>query len=482
MNGSSQPGARDAQIRGDFQTPPALAAALCRAVASRTAPASLLEPSCGRGSLIDAALAAFPKLEALRGVELHPEHLEAARRALPEDPRLDLRRGDIFALPQEAWLEGLPEPVLILANPPWITMSRRGKLAAGRGPARSRQQAGGLASLLGGSNFDVAEWLLRRLIDASRGRAVVLAVLCKLSVARRVLAALWAGEGPAPRRAELRRFCARRHFKAAVEACALILDLSGPPGPKRCAVYESLEAAQPGSCWEQIGADMAADAEAYRAWSHLQADEDRAAPWRSGVKHDCARVMELTALGGGRYRNGLGEEVELEPGPIYPLLKSSDLARGRAPRKVLLIPQRSLAEDPETSLSASAPRVLAYLCRHGAALDGRGSSIYRGRPRFAVFGLGPYSFAPWKVGISGFYRGLSFRLIGPREGRPVMLDDTGYFLPFDDEARAREAAAVLNAAAARAFYESRVFWDAKRPITLALLRRLDLEAAAKEAH
>ena len=54
-----------------------------------------------------------------------------------------------------------------------------------------------------------------------------------------------------------------------------------------------------------------------------------------------------------------------------------------------------------------------YLLAHADLLDARSSSIYRKRPRFSVFGVGPYTFAPWKVGISGFYKTLDFRAIGP---------------------------------------------------------------------
>ena len=62
-------------------------------------------------------------------------------------------------------------------------------------------------------------------------------------------------------------------------------------------------------------------------------------------------------------------------------------------------------------------------------LDGRGSSIYRSCPPFSIFGIGEYSFAPWKVAISGFYKRLSFVAVAPLDGKPAMLDDTCYFLP-----------------------------------------------------
>ena len=116
----------------------------------------------------------------------------------------------------------------------------------------------------------------------------------------------------------------------------------------------------------------------------------------------------------------------------------------------------------------------AYLEKYGALLDRRGSVIYRKRPRFAMFGVGDYSFTNWKVAISGFYKKLRFRAIGPCLGRPVMLDDTAYFIPCADEKEAAHLADLLNSETAREFFAAFICWDAKRPITIDLLRKLDL--------
>jgi hypothetical protein len=97
-----------------------------------------------------------------------------------------------------------------------------------------------------------------------------------------------------------------------------------------------------------------------------------------------------------------------------------------------------------------------------------------------VFGVGDYSFAPWKVAISGFYKKLTFVPIGPFKGRPTVLDDTSYFLPFETEEQAEFSASLLNSAEAQEFYGAFVFWDSKRPVTVDLLRRLDLRKLAKE--
>ena len=92
------------------------------------------------------------------------------------------------------------------------------------------------------------------------------------------------------------------------------------------------------------------------------------------------------------------------------------------------------------------------------------------RPRFSVFGIGEYSFAQWKVAISGFYKSLDFRVVAPCEGRPVVLDDTCYFLPFRSEKEAVTVAELLNSDKARGFFKSVVFWDANDRLRLVCSR------------
>jgi hypothetical protein len=219
--------------------------------------------------------------------------------------------------------------------------------------------------------------------------------------------------------------------------------------------------------------ELVADVASYTRHRTLLASGGDARRWRSGVKHDCSSVVELRR-DGAVLRNRAGEAVDVEPEVLYPLFKSAGLYRGLAPDRVLLLPQRSPGEDP-ARLAAEAPRAWAYLRRHGARFDARKSSIYRNRPRFSVFGVGGYSFAPWKVAVSGFYKALVFRLVGPHQGQPVLFDDTCYFVSCDDRAHAERVLIALHSAPVQALLRSMVFWDAKRPITARLLQRLDLD-------
>jgi len=139
----------------------------------------------------------------------------------------------------------------------------------------------------------------------------------------------------------------------------------------------------------------------------------------------------------------------------------------------MLVTQRTPGDDTSV-LGANAPQTWNYLIAHAPMLDARGSSIYKKRPRFSVFGVGPYTFAPWKVAICALYKKLAFQPVGPRDGRPVVFDDTVYYLSFDEENTARLAADILNSQVAARFLSAFIFWDNKRPITVDILNRLNL--------
>ena len=123
-------------------------------------------------------------------------------------------------------------------------------------------------------------------------------------------------------------------------------------------------------------------------------------------------------------------------------------------------------------------RTWRYLLTHSNALDRRRSSIYARRPRFAVFGIGPYTFSPWKVAISGLYKNPVFRVIGSVNGTLIVLDDTCYFIPCKTQEEATFFCLMLNSDVAKTLIRSLAFFDAKRPITIDVLKRIDLKKLA----
>src|SRR5205807_2603964 len=91
------------------------------------------------------------------------------------------------------------------------------------------------------------------------------------------------------------------------------------------------------------------------------------------------------------------------------------------------------------------------------------------------------TFAPWKVAISGLHQRPRFVPVGPSAGQPVLFDDTCYFISFAGEKEARIVADILNSSHCLDFMQSLMFRDAKRPITVELLQRLNLSAIAQDA-
>ena len=270
-------------------------------------------------------------------------------------------------------------------------------------------------------------------------------------------------------------------FGASVAAGLLRIEVG--PGPKvaEVPVYADLAAERPATTWGvQPDGSILADRLAFERSKFA----DGASPiaWRQGVKHDAARVMELTPTPGGGWTNGLGEPVVVEADRVYPWFKATDLARGVSPepRRAVVITQHSLGDDPR-DLTGTHPLLWAYLQDHADWFERRQSSIYRGRPPFALFGIGPYTFQPFKVAISGLHKAFRFRALGPVAGRPPLVDDTGYFLPVPSAEAACTIAAVLNGPEAADLLAALTFRDNKRPITQAVLKRIDLPALLDRA-
>ncbi len=438
---------------GDFQTPLNLAATVVQYVYDQGfRPRSVLEPTCGTGAFLIAALQQFPQLERAVGFDLNPKYLAALRRATVGDNRLKVRKADCFSANWKKLITALPQPTLILGNPPWVTSSRLGVLQSGNSPARHASAVkSGLDAVTGKSNFDVSEWLLQQWIEAMSGLDARLVMLVKSSVARRVMLTLADGELGAT----TFPINAARHFGATVTACILDVHSGGP----KLMSHNGLLISNP---------------VLFDRRKNLAATEF--VSWRSGIKHDAAKILELTQVGEGNYRNGLGETVSLESTHLYPLLKSTDLARTELPQpyRVMLVPQVHTGA-PTSSIERNAPLTWTYLQRHGRILDGRASSVYLKAPRFAIFGVGEYSFSSWKVATSCLHKNLQFHAIGPFGGKPVVFDDVSAFLSFSSQQEALQAAGLLNSLPAREFLESLVFWDAKRPLTIELLRNLSLQ-------
>jgi len=477
-------GAREAEW-GDFQTSPDLAARVCRHLSEMgVSPRVVIEPTYGAGHFILAALQEFSSIELAYGVEIQPKyewHLKLAllRHALSQRPwsaEIELHRDDIF---QHTFSSEVlrAESILIVGNPPWVTNAQLGMLNARNLPKKTNlKHLNGLDAITGKSNFDLGESILIRLLKTFSGRRGTLALLCKNSVIKNIVEALPQYAFPV---SDTRSFTidAKQAFGVSVDASLLTMEL-GTGSPTRVCRTFSLD--QPERVLRTFGwanGKFVADIDKYRQTHTL----DGRSPliWRQGIKHDCTRIMEVEERP-GLLMNGNGEPVEVEESWMYWLLKGSDLREFvvRRARKKVLITQRRIGDDT-AHLRVDAPKLWRYLTQHSDLFERRKSSIYRRGPRFSIFGIGDYSFRPFKVAISGLHKQPRFSLVLPIDNRPVMLDDTCYFLGFDTYLDALFTASILNSPIVTSFLESIVFADAKRPYTKEALMRIDLLEAAR---
>ena len=459
---------------GDFQTPQALCMEVCSYLAAQSIePTCVVEPSCGIGRFLHAAQETWPHAT-LVGFEINEAYVERARAAVPSAA---IHHADFFS---DTWKQGFTggtPSVLFLGNPPWVTNSDLGKIDKHNLPEKTNFRGhSGIASITGKGNFDIAEWMVLQQVQhvAHTAGGGTIAVLIKSSVARKIVHHCWkTGIGVA--KASIVMINAQAHFGAAVDACLFFLNIRPTGKSKVCPVYSSFTATQPVS---EIGYDtgmLLSDATSYhRLKAHIKPSDTYR--WRSGIKHDCADVMELDGTHVGSLYDKKKRPVDVEDTILYGLLKSSDLANGRlTPTRSVLVTQKNTG-DLTSILATVAPKSWAYLNTHGHKMDARKSTVYKNKPRFCMFGVGDYAFRPWRVAVSGLYKNILFVKVDPFNGKPVMFDDTVYYLSFDTEQERDEVFSVVTSKSYQSLLRSLVFLDNKRPITVDILAKISIES------
>ncbi len=460
---------------GDFQTPPDLANRICRYLAAQgVTPDVILEPTCGIGNFIVAALATFPQIKMVYGVEIQAGYVEQTERQV----RVNGENGRFFALHQDNIFTHTFSPVLqeanhllILGNLPWVTNAELGALNSHNLPRKSNLKTlSGLDALTGKSNFDISEYILIHLLDQFAHRPGTVAMLCKTTTARNIVQFLPQKQYPISK-LQLLRIDAGAEFGASVEACLFVLTTGASKMETSCQVATLNNPHQLQQTFGWVGPHFVANVQTYEENKTLEGKSPLV--WRQGIKHDCAPVMELEVIG-DTWLNGKAEVVDVENSHVYWLLKGSDLKTFEAaqPRKKVIVTQRYPGENT-LGLQTAVPQLWHYLTTHKSYFDKRKSTVYQQKPSFAMFGIGNYSFKPYKVAIAGFSKSPVFSLVCPIEDRPVMLDDTCYFLGFDSYTDALLTVSWLNSSPVQTFLRSLVFTDAKRPITKEILMRIN---------
>ena len=461
---------------GDFQTPLILAQEVTGFLGTLYPEAfDILEPTCGQGSFIHASMNQWGKSCEYYGFDINEEYVDSLKKELGGNANCYFEVSDFFTKKWRDFFATKPE-WLIIGNPPWVTNSALASLDSQNLPSKSNfQQHKGFAAKTGKANFDIAEWMLIKLIESLGNSSACLAMLCKTATARKVLRYFW-NKNACISNTSVHKIDAGKYFGVAVDACLFVTFVGNGKKSKNAKIYSDLSFKNKIGHMGLVKDELVADIDLYEEYKFI--DGCNVYGWRSGIKHDAAKVMELKKVD-ETYVNGFGESCVLENEYLFPLLKSSDIANQRLhPRRYVIITQQRVGDDTE-SISMYAPKTWAYLERYVNKLDARKSMIYKNRPRFSIFGVGDYSFAPWKVVISGMYKNCMFSVVGQKDGKPIMVDDTNYFLPCSSEKEAILTCCLLNSEPCQKFIKSLFFVDAKRPVTLDLLKRINLSTLAK---
>lgn len=453
---------------GDYQTPEYFSLAVCEYLKNekQVAPTVIIEPTCGIGSFVKSSLI-FHVSEVI-GIEVNAEYCEICKKNIP-DPRVHIINADLFHFDFQTVIKK-KEPLLIIGNPPWVNNSTLSSLHSDNMPAKMNFKGfKGIDAITGASNFDICEYIILQLIASLRGTNTTIAMLCKTSVARNVFIEM-KRTNTKFRSCDILEFNANQVFGVNASACLLVIILSMDDiSSDLCNVY-SFD--QPKEIRHSFGY---VDGKLYSNLTE-RADDfsgNCCFAWRQGVKHDCSKVMELSFDGTG-FVNGLKEQVDIEARYVFPLIKSSMF---KSPviadsKKYVIVTQKKIREDT-SHIAADAPKTWRYLHSHKEYFLKRKSSIYKDAPDFSMFGIGDYSYAPYKVGVSGFYKKPLFSVLASSCHIPVMTDDTSYFICFPTYDAAYVAMLILNSARVQQFLTTIAFLDAKRPYTKKVLERID---------
>ena len=473
---------------GDFQTNSDLANKVTLHLASKNiSPEVVIEPTCGKGNFIIASLRNFKEIKNVLGVEIYKPYVWETKFNIVDfflsnpnsnKPEISIVHCNVFDFDFKTIAkEYSTNNILVIGNPPWVTNSKLGSLNSTNLPKKTNfKNHSGLDAMTGKGNFDIAEFITLTMIETFQNMKGNLLLLVKNSVVKNIV---FDQNKNRYKISEIEKHCidSKKEFNVSVEAALFYCKLNSLP-TFECTEFDFYNNLKSQLKFGWLNDKFVSNIDTYIHTKEI--DGECPFVWRQGLKHDCSTVMELDKVN-GHYVNGLNEEVKLEDGLVYGILKSSDLKNTviNQTRKFTIVTQKKVGQETKY-IKAEYPKTYQYLTQHQASFDARKSSIYNNKPLFSIFGIGDYSFKPFKVAISGLYKTFHFTLILPQDNKPVMLDDTCYLIGFDKIEFAVYALILLNSDTTVQFLQSVTFPDAKRTFTKDVLMRIDLLELAKQ--
>jgi hypothetical protein len=473
---------------GDFQTNMDLAVGVAQYLSKHIdEPAIIIEPTCGKGNFILASLKTFKSINKVYGVEIYRPYVWESKFSILDfflanphanKPEISICNYNVFDFDFKVIASEVSEQnILVIGNPPWVTNSMLGSLNSSNLPSKSNfKKHNGLDAITGKGNFDIAEYITMKMLDAFQNQKGNIALLVKNAVIKNIL---FDQKKNRYKIGNIEKHCidSKKEFNVSVDAAFFFCQLNVFPSFK-CNEFDFYKNSKPLLSFGWVEEKFVSNIKTYVHSKYI--DGNCPFEWRQGLKHDCSTVMELDKVN-GHYVNALNEEAELESDLVYGILKSSDLKNTivKTPRKYTIVTQRKVGQDT-SYIRSNYPNTYQYLLNHQSSFDARKSSIYKGKPSFSIFGIGNYSFKPFKVVISGLYKTFHFTLALPENQKPLMLDDTCYLLGFDNLDNAVYTLILLNYQTTKELLQSITFPDAKRTFTKDVLMRIDLHKLSNQ--
>ncbi len=365
---------------GDYQTPPALAAMVMRRIAPLGPWTRMIEPTCGRGALITAA-----NVPEIRAFDIQQHYVDHCKSALPQHANY-IQVANALKVDYSTIQWRTSGPLLVFANPPWVSVGR----------SRKRARESSMVDLSTQIILEIVCYAMKLNVP------VTFAILCKTSTSREILQSI-----PVPLvEAFTCEINAIEHFNVQVCACLCVFVVDAArPAIYRYGVYEDLFAPTPVRHQGWVMGVFVNDVDTYELCRGID-----------GICH-------LEWFRGTAKSNNIGATQ-------VRLIRSTDAYHNNPPSTPMLINEN----------------------------------------------IAPQYKAPYKIVISCMHKDFRFRLYF---GVFMIPDDTCCFLPLANYEEAEACLMLLSSSLCMCFLYAMCFIDAKRPVTTALLQRINFGELAR---
>lgn len=433
----------------DYQTPLLFTDKICKYLKNelKIDPDVIIEPTCGTGNFLKSVSNTFQNKQ-LYGIEIDNEKLNKIDRSIPN---LKLINEDILDFKFNIINEN--KSYLIIGNPPEIIYNE--------------------TSLKEKTNKSkISNHIILKIIDKFKDTKTTIAFLCKTNTSKNVFKEVIKKNIPYSFVKQL-NFNNSGDLKNNIGFCLFIMQFGGMPlTNKTCTV---LDFTNP----KKILYKFSFKSNNFHSNSNYPIDIDGKCKikWRDGIKHDCAKIMELT-IENGQLKNNLNENVSIENTLLFPLLKSSNLKKPliNETSKYIIVTQQKIRQNTNY-IEIEAPKTWKYLNKNKKYFDKRKSKNFNNTPDFSIFGIGNYAFKKYKVVISSFKKIPLFSLVYGEKA--VMLDESCHYISFDNYDEAYITMLILNSQIVKEFLKNIAFLDSKRPYSKKILKRIDISKCLK---